>query len=159
MSRKLTKVRNWLAFILFSIGALLISKPKTTEKVKAEEIEKRIKERLKDNSIIFLLMDEWYRLPTLESVKEFLRKDKTDLMKYKPTILDCDDFALRLLGNFQIPGWSDIAFGLLIGRHRQGPHAANILLTKDEIFYVEPQTDRIEPLSKKIWPKVWVIVM
>ena len=169
-SRPIRKTRNWIAFALFALAAILISKPKTTDKQMASEIERRIKTLTGQKDIIFLLMDEWYRLPTLESVKEFFNEDKTDLEKYLPTIFDCDNFAIKAWGAIQIPGWSDIAYGLMAGLHRHPsatkpgsyvdtPHAANIFVTKNDIYYHEPQTDMIKPLTKEEWPEVWVVAM
>jgi len=159
IKKTIRKTRSWLAFLLFAIAAYLITKPKAKKKITSEEIEKRINDRMNQKGIIYLLMDQEYRLPTLESMKEFLKNDQTDKIAYQKEVFDCDDYSMRLCGNFTIPGYSDLAIGIIGGMHKIGPHAANIFLTEDEIYYLEPQTDEIKPLSKEDWKELWFVIM
>ena len=55
----------------------------------------------------------------------------------------CDDFSYRLMGQFSIPGWSDLAFGI-VWTSKPYAHALNCMIDEEERFwFVEPQTDEL----------------
>lgn len=142
------KVKNLLVWLLFLLIAVLIPKPKGKRKiVDWKEIEILLTNAFGENCILFLV-DGKYKIPSLKNIKAFLTEDKTDLFTYIPEWLDCDDFSFRLMGNFSIPGWSDIAFGIATSK----VHAYNCLIAEDKgemkVYLVEPQTDKIIPIEK-----------
>jgi len=143
----LKEVKGSAIWLLFLLIALLIPKPKgKKEEVNVDMLEKILREALGDECILFLV-DRKYKIPTLESIKKFLKEDKTDLYKYIPEWLDCDDFSFRLMGQFSIPGWSDIAFGIATSIF----HAYNIVVADDEglkVYLIEPQTDKVVLVKK-----------
>lgn len=138
----LKKIKGSAIWLLFLLIALLIPKPKgKKEEVDADTLEKLLREALGNDCLLFLV--DWkYKIPTLESIKKFLKEDKTDLYKYIPEWYDCDDFSFRLMGQFSIPGWSDIAFGIATSTS----HAYNIVVANNEglkVYLIEPQSDKI----------------
>lgn len=53
----------------------------------------------------------------------------------------CDDFSYRLMGEFSVPGWSDLAFGIVW----TNLHALNCFIDESGNFwFVEPQTDTLQ---------------
>ena len=70
----------------------------------------------------------------------FLAQDSTNKYDYEPDVYDCDDFAYRLMGQFSIPYWSHLAFGIIW----TSDHALNCFIDEDKkLRFVEPQTDEI----------------
>lgn len=136
-------IKNSAIWILFLLIALLIPKPKGKKKIlDVDSVEKLLRDAFGEKCILFLV-DQKYRIPTLESFKKFLQKDKTDLYKYLGDFYDCDDYSFRLMGNFSVPGWADITFGIATSM----VHAYNCLIAEEDteakVFLVEPQTDKV----------------
>ena len=80
-------------------------------------------------------------LPTYDDIAYFLAQDQTN--KYPYTFPDyiCSSYALRLAGQFSIPKWSELTFGLIWSNL----HALNCVITDDlQFFFVEPQTDELQ---------------
>jgi len=87
------------------------------------------------------LSDRSYLLCNKADITRFLVQDKTNKYEYTKEKFDCDDFSYRLLGQFSIPGWADLAFGLVWTDR----HAMNCMVTEDGTFYlIEPQTDTLQ---------------
>lgn len=87
------------------------------------------------------MSDKVYLKCCLEDIKAFLAQDKTNKQKYKVEAYDCDDFAYRLMGQFSIPKWSDLAFGICW----TDLHAMNCFIDSEGRFkFVEPQKDTIQ---------------
>ncbi len=92
-----------------------------------------------------------YLLPTSDDIALFLAQDQTNKMEYVKQKFDCDDFAYRLMGQFSIPEWSALCFGIVWTT----AHALNCVIDEDKNFwYVEPQTDELmrelEPWMGKV---------
>ena len=110
--------------------------------------------------------------------------DKTNQIKYKPELYDCDDFSSTLSGNVRAWFTSLVslrgsnssnsqqklggpAFGIVHGDIRSkkspnepSPHAMNFFVDeKKRLWLVEPQTDAffLEPLPEK--SKIWEIFL
>lgn len=87
------------------------------------------------------LSDKNYLLCDKADIKAFLAQDETNKMGYVPEERDCDDFAYRLMGQFSIPGWSDLAFGIVW----TDKHAMNCFVTENNEFWlIEPQNDTLQ---------------
>ena len=87
------------------------------------------------------LSDKEYLLCNKADIRAFLAQDETNKMGYVPEARDCDDFSYRLMGQLSIPGWSDLAFGIIW----TNLHAMNCFVTEDKLFYyVEPQNDFLQ---------------
>jgi len=93
------------------------------------------------------LGDSYRFLCHYDDITEFLVQDVTNKMPYisdrqNISSFDCNVFANRLLGQFSVPGWSDLCFGkawLTIPAH-----ALNIMIADDRKFWwIEPQTDEL----------------
>jgi len=85
------------------------------------------------------LTDNKYKLPHINQIKEFLKKDKTDWQKYVKETNDCDNFAIQLAGklNAEFPGFA-------VGYAQSDKHAFNIFIDNTKTVYlIEPQTDKI----------------
>ncbi len=155
------QIKSPIIVILIFLLALLIPRIKGKKKpVDWTEIQKLLKEAFGEKCTLFLV-DGKYRIPTLASFKKFLKEDKTDLYKYVPEEMDCDDFSFRLMGQVSYPGWSDIAFGIAISQ----THAYNCIVAEDagqnKVFLVEPQSDRIflAPKEPKVAYKTSFVMM
>tara|TARA_Y100000310_G_C20450012_1_gene700240 strand:+ start:346 stop:813 length:468 start_codon:yes stop_codon:yes gene_type:complete len=87
------------------------------------------------------LSDKTYKLCSPADIKYFLKQDKTNRKQYKTDDFDCDDFAYRLLGQFSIPAWSALAFGMCWTEK----HALNCMVGTDgKLYFIEPQSDKIQ---------------
>lgn len=85
-------------------------------------------------------------LPTYNDIAYFLAQDQTN--KYPYTFPDyiCSSYALRLAGQFSIPKWSELTFGLVW----TNLHALNCVITDDlQFFFVEPQSDELQTELKE----------
>ncbi len=98
-----------------------------------------LRQKFPDEGQLYL-SDRVYRLPSKEDIKVFLARDKTNREKYVAEDYDCDDFAYRLMGQFSVPVWSALAFGLVW----TDCHALNCFVAQNQKFYfIEPQNDKI----------------
>ena len=87
------------------------------------------------------LSDRSFLLCKKQDIKDFLAYDKTNRIEYVAEAFDCDDFAYSLMGQISIPGWSDLAFGLVW----TNLHALNICVTEErKVLFIEPQNDFIQ---------------
>ncbi len=85
------------------------------------------------------LSDTDYKLAHYDDVAQFLAEDTTNRFGYSKDY-DCDDFAYRLLGQFSVPGWAELTFGMVW----TDTHALNVVITEDwQFFFVEPQNDEL----------------
>lgn len=99
-----------------------------------------------------MLLDKWfpgvqqfltyqYVLPSYDDIALFLAQDQTNKYDYVFPDYLCSHYAMRLAGQFSIPGWSNLTFGLCW----TDKHALNCVITQDKEFYfVEPQTDTLQ---------------
>jgi len=138
----LKKIKNGLGWLFLVIALLLLGKkkkPQSRVPIGWQELQEIMKKNLPKDCRI-LLFDEKYRLPDLEEVKEYLKKDKTDEMEYIPDYQDCDTFARRLWGAFAMPGWGDTPLTFSFS----SVHAYNSITDKTKTYYlIEPQADRV----------------
>jgi len=86
-----------------------------------------------------------------DDIAVFLAQDQTNKFPYISdtkgiSSYDCNVFANRLLGQFSVPGWSDLTFGkawLYVPSH-----AINCMIDEDEEFWwVEPINDTLLPVD------------
>ena len=157
----LKEIKQPIILILIFLLALLIPKIKGKKKpVDWTKIQDLLKEAFGEKCTLFLVDGE-YRIPTLVNFQKFLKEDKTDLYRYVPEEMDCDDFSFRLMGQVSYPGWSDIAFGIATSQ----THAYNCIIAEDSgqnrVFLVEPQNDRIflAPENPKVAYKTTFVMM
>ena len=130
-------------------------KPQSTEQITSQEL--RMLLHMAHPHAKLYLSDRTYRLCCMEDVRRFLKRDKTNRYKYigKNEEYDCDDFAYRLMGQFSIPGWSALAFGIIWTKH----HALNCLIDEEKNFwFIEPQTDGLSRLKRR-GQSVYIIMM
>ena len=115
-----------------------------------------LRQRFPDEGQLYL-SDRIYRLPSKEDIKAFLAQDKTNHEKYVAEDYDCDDFAYRLMGQFSVPIWSALAFGIVW----TDLHALNCCVAENQKFYfIEPQNDKImENLEPGMGSKIRFICM
>ncbi len=117
-------------------GVLL---PTSTVEVGSMELRSILSSKF-PNAQLFM-SDRKYKLCSVVDIKAFLKQNNTDKMKYKEDYLDCDDFSYRLMGQFSIPEWSSLAFGIMW----TNKHALNCLVDSGRNFYfIEPQNDKIQ---------------
>jgi len=86
------------------------------------------------------LSDKTSTLCTYDDVAYVVARAKMDQYTYEAEVMDCDDFAMVLLGEFSKPPWSALTVGLVW----TDKHALNCCVTEDrEILFIEPQTGEI----------------
>ena len=112
--------------------------------ITSKQIKKRLF-RLFPELTVPWLRDEAYELPSLEQVKEFLKRSKVNEYHFVDEVFDCDDFALQL--HAEVKREFHWAFGEAFGDRFNGEeklHNSNIFMADNyEIYLVEPQTDKI----------------
>jgi len=114
--------------------------PTSTKQVDISAIRRIIREKFPEGEL-YLSDATDYLLCSYDDIALFLAQDETNRQEYKAEHLDCDDFALRLAGQFSIPGWSALAFGLMWTEK----HALNCFITEnEELLFIEPQSDEIQ---------------
>jgi hypothetical protein len=104
------------------------------------------------------LSDNEYKTAPLGEYKRFLSASQVDKHKYVSEYFDCDDFSYALMGEFSIPKWSALAFGIVWTETTTGNHALNFFIDNNlDVWLIEPQTDSIFPMPKD-W-KAYLIMM
>jgi hypothetical protein len=117
----------------------LTIQPTSTKRIENEELRQLL--HAANPSASIFLSDGSYLLCNEDDIKAFLAQDATNRNKYEAEAFDCDDFSYRLLGQFSVPGWSDLCLGIIW----TDVHALNICVTEDkQILYIEPQSDELE---------------
>lgn len=139
--------------------------PKIIGEISTEKLYRFLKKKCRKAHIY--LVDRIYQLIEMPEIERFLKEDKTNLIKYIPEYRDCDDFSFRLMGQFSIPEWSGLAFGIAFSR----VHAFNLFFDGKDVYIIEPQSDKILTLdeAKKIkagpkkeispyWPVLFILM-
>ena len=122
-----------------------LEQPKLTAAIIGTDLYTILKNKLPDAQI--WLSDRLYYLTSIKELKKFLKHNKIDLKKYVPEYHDCDDYSYELMG-FASDWCSELAFGILWGKVNGG-HAINLFVDdKNELYVIEPQTDKITPIDK-----------
>jgi len=125
------------------INLKTVAKKLKREKIGSDELEKILRDAFGKEASIYLV-DYDYHLVDIDEMEKFLAEDKTDLAEYVPEYHDCDDFSFRLMGQVSIPGWSDLAFGIVFALIPGGGHAINCFVTNyNRVYMMEPQNDEI----------------
>ena len=146
------KFKEILAFIIGAIAAAVLTyklKPKTIvlpdipkpvirREVCFAELANHLRELFPFAYI--QLSDSVKYLCDIDDINTFLKQDATDRIKYIKERYDCDDFAYRLKGQFSIPGWAELAIGIIWTK----THAQNCVVDANLDFWViEPQNDNL----------------
>ena len=114
-------------------------KPTSTRVISAQGLLTILRRKFPDSGEIYL-SDHNYLMCNKSDIELFLKQDATNQCEYQAEIFDCDDFSYRLMGQFSVPDWSDLTFGIVWSNF----HALNCIVTDDEKFYfIEPQSDEI----------------
>lgn len=101
--------------------------------------------------------DEEYYCPSMDEVKEIIKKNTIDRMQYTDDVFDCDDYALGLKYHFIKQAYKNkhrehpYCMGIIMGNILEDiPHAINFVITNTlELYLIEPQTDEIlQPTEK-----------
>jgi len=141
MQEKVGAAWGWILAALL-IGIIKAGgKPKGKDKVYWTKVEEPLRNRFPGCDI--KTWDEYYRIPTVEDMKAWMRKRWLPILKmmhYVTDLTDCDDFARALLGICSIYGMGGRSVGYLIVKTPEGGHAVIILLDPDNtIWVIEPQ--------------------
>ena len=87
------------------------------------------------------LSDSVKYLCDISDIEAFLAQDQTNRKTYKADLYDCDDFAYRLMGQFSVEGWAEIAKGIIW----TDAHALLACIdTNLDLWYIEPQSDSVK---------------
>lgn len=118
-------------------------KPTSTLEVGSATLRGLLNFVLDDKSKLYLADRKHYRLCNTKDLRVFLARDLTDQIKYVAERMDCDDFAFRLMGQFSVPPWSDLAIGIM-WTYAPNAHALLCYVSDDrKLYYLEPQNDQI----------------
>ena len=104
----------------------------------------------------FQFADAYYQETNETLIKLILDNDNTNLQKYVPEDLDCDDFTFRLMGVFH-QNIETAAMPIFIAwvMIPEGGHAVISYVTNTgEVMIIEPQNDQIFPV-----PKDWSLLL
>ena len=92
-------------------------------------------------SASIFLSDSVKYLCDLKDNEAFLAQDKTNRKTYVKDKYDCDDFAYRLMGQFSVEGWAEIAKGIIW----TDTHALlGCIDVNRDFWFIEPQSDTIK---------------
>lgn len=94
-----------------------------------------------DGSCLFL--DKYYKLVDFVEIQEFLKNDSTNDFNYVDNDFDCDDFAMRLLGNFKTPEWSNYAIGLVIFETDESKHMTVLFVDTNKDIWIIDNNNKI----------------
>lgn len=132
-------------------------KPATLSPIDHSEIYTILKAELGEGCAIFL-SDMNYWTTNIEEIKRFLSLDDSDKYNYTVEKFDCDDFSYRLMGQFSVPGWSELPFGIIWVGIKDGGHALNCFVDINrEVWLIEPQNDKVFRIPKDWTP--WLVMM
>lgn len=111
-------------------------------RIDADVLEKRLRKEFgeKGKDVIIWIPDETLQYLSKRKLAKLLDKTKTDELEYIKNDRDCDDFAYILMGHIRRT-FGSCTFGIIW--HNE--HAQNIYydIYKDEVWLVEPQTDKL----------------
>lgn len=131
------------------------SKQITNNTITNKEIGKILQNTL--GQVHFNWADKDYKLVDVNHLKDFLKTNTVNNIKYISNDMDCDDYSMILQGD--ITRWdSTLAFGIIWGTTpSENAHAWNWCVGNNKkIYFVEPQRDTIFlPTSEKAW---WVLM-
>ncbi len=119
-----------------------IVEPETIEPTSVSEITVAEKEALLSAKFPGVPVFSTYKhlLASYNDIALFLAQDQTNKIQFEFPDFVCSDFSFRLMGQFSIPKWSEVTFGIVW----TFSHALCCIITEDKKFYyVEPQTDEI----------------
>ena len=95
------------------------------------------------------IADGLYLTTNVASMERFLAWDQTNRMPWVKEWSDCDDRAFRLLGQLCVPDWDCLPCGFIWANFGRGAHAINLFCDcHHDLYYIEPQTDAIQPVAK-----------
>jgi len=98
--------------------------------------------------VTIYISDATYLLAKYDDIAIFLAQDQTNKFEYKSQSFDCDNFSYRLMGQFSVPKWSTLTFGIIWTKK----HALNCIVDENKNFwYVEPQTDELLDSPRESW--------
>ena len=115
--------------------------------------------------------DRDYLAYSIDKLREFLRADWTDKLKYKSEVFDCDDFARVLQGRERewfgrhTMGAYGSTFGTIWGDLRADeqttkpyPHAMNFFVDdQEQVWIIEPQSDAIRKFTSN--SAAWIVIV
>ena len=130
-------------------------KPTSREIVTCGGLRQILRTRFPEGEIY--LSDSTYLLCSVADISKFLQQDGTNKCKYQTEAYDCDNFSYRLMGQFSVPDWGQLAFGIVWSNF----HALNLFVDEQrKVWFVEPQNDNIlEDLEPWMGTTIRFIVM
>ena len=132
------RIIEWIQKKYNSIFRLEPIAPHSAKTITYLQLQRLLKELFPTADIY--LSDKVYLLCDNEDVAAFLAMDKTNRQEFVAEKYDCDDFAYRLMGQYSVPHWSDLALGLIW----TDKHAMNYYVDESgKLWYVEPQNDTV----------------
>ena len=119
-----------------------LPQPTSTKVISIEDLYNLLRRKFPEAKAIYLSKPQ-YILCNQKDIEIFLKYDQTDKFKYDKMGYRCADYAYRLMGEFSIPQWSELAIGIVWTDNYT--HALNCFTREDgKHLYIEPQTDKIQ---------------
>lgn len=93
--------------------------------------------------------------PSVNELKEWLKKDETSEIKYTAWDFVCGDYAVMLALHAKLMGW-DMGIVAVVGKREDGKefnHVFNAIRCKEGLVFIEPQNDEVfyGPISAGKW--------
>lgn len=112
------------------------------------------------------ISDETYEITAISEIRRFVAWSNVNAIKYVPELLDCDDFALALAGEFaRYPGWSGFPVTFIWGEYAGG-HAfctavawPSFTNRTPAVYYIEPQNDWEIAAESVEGTRLWLLPM
>ena len=126
-----------------------ITPPKTTGKICWLKVYNILQFNTNCNEIN--LYDEYYKTAPKSEFERMIDHSIVDKGIYSVDYHDCDDYSFALKGEFSIPKWSALIFGLAFFEN----HVACIFIDdKNNVWLVEPQSDEIKRANGMKFEKI-----
>ena len=132
----------------------LTSPPTAVTKINCSRMLTLINGRFNLSGVQVHTMDRNYSLTTKIEMERFLSRDLEiyGQFEYVTEVYDCDDFALRTYGELSIPGWSDLAVGILVFETDSNTSHMTLLF-----FDIDEKIWMIDYFKVKEIPDDWVL--
>ena len=125
--------------------------------ITSDDIRKRIANLWPDIDMV-LLTDRLYLIPKLRDYVDIIKKHSVKDLQFVPNIRECEEFSAKIVSDIRNGRAEKVlsneinkdemfnyCIGIAMGwkfKYYNNPHTLVIFLTTDEVYFLDPQTDR-----------------
>ena len=107
---------------------------------------------IKSPSFFIYTADNKKSLAPLSEYERMIQHSQTNQIKRKGEEWDCDNYAVAILGAFNIPKWSALPMGIVLCHNGQAEHMANIFIDdKTDVYILDDEHNEIFKPNKYHW--------